>query len=97
MNDQVTYCGFYCGRCPQFGTACVGCRQGGADPDCPARQCAQKRKVDMCALCGDFPCDKMKDHITRFPFLKDEAGLIKEKGVDLWVTEQEKQKDKKYY
>jgi len=41
--EAVTYCGFYCKRCPEYDKDCAGCRQGGADPSCQVRLCAQER------------------------------------------------------
>jgi hypothetical protein len=41
---------------------CDGCRADGrlADKSCQARPCAVERGVESCALCGDFPCDKVR-------------------------------------
>lgn len=41
---------------------CDGCLSDGdvADKQCKARPCARERRVESCADCGEFPCDKMK-------------------------------------
>ncbi len=41
---------------------CDGCRADGrlADKSCKARPCAVERGVESCALCDDFPCDKVR-------------------------------------
>jgi hypothetical protein len=41
---------------------CDGCRADGrlADKSCKARPCAKERGVESCALCDDFPCDKVR-------------------------------------
>jgi hypothetical protein len=41
---------------------CDGCRVDGrlADKSCKARPCAIERGVESCALCDDFPCDKVR-------------------------------------
>jgi hypothetical protein len=41
---------------------CDGCMSDGrvADISCKARPCARERGVESCALCDEFPCDKMK-------------------------------------
>jgi len=41
---------------------CDGCRSDGrvADQECRARPCATERGVESCALCDEFPCDKMR-------------------------------------
>jgi hypothetical protein len=41
---------------------CDGCKSDGrlADKSCKARPCAVERGVESCALCSDFPCDKVR-------------------------------------
>jgi hypothetical protein len=41
---------------------CVGCKNEGlhADKACKARACAIEKGVESCALCDEFPCDKMR-------------------------------------
>ena len=41
---------------------CVGCKNEGPHPDkaCKARACAIEKGVESCALCDEFPCDKMR-------------------------------------
>ena len=48
---------------------CDGCRADGrlADKECKARPCAIEKKVDSCAECGEFPCDKMKTLMASGP------------------------------
>ncbi len=38
-----------------------GCKAGGrlADKSCQARPCAAERKLDSCAECAEFPCQKV--------------------------------------
>jgi len=37
---------------------CQGCRQGGClMGDCGVRACAQKKAMDFCGQCPDFPCE----------------------------------------
>jgi hypothetical protein len=45
---------------------CDGCKSDGrlADQQCRARPCAKERGVESCALCNDFPCDKMKQLVA---------------------------------
>ena len=42
---------------------CDGCRSRGkvADQQCQARPCAVARKVNSCAECNEFPCDKVRN------------------------------------
>ena len=41
---------------------CAGCRNEGphADKECKARPCAMGKDLENCALCDEFPCDKMR-------------------------------------
>ncbi len=51
---------------------CDGCRAGGrlADKNCAARPCAVERGVESCALCDEFPCDKLR------PLLATREGML---------------------
>jgi len=42
------------------GLRCGGCRQGGGNPFCKIRKCAQKRGYETCAECAEFEsCEKL--------------------------------------
>ena len=45
-------------------------------PDCSIRKCAKQKKIETCAFCNEYPCDK----ITRF---------VKNPLRWLWVRESE--------
>lgn len=65
---------------------CDGCRSDGrvADQQCKARPCARERGVPSCAVCDEFPCDKMR-HL-----MASREGLLifcRPKGAQ--VTEEE--------
>jgi hypothetical protein len=65
---------------------CDGCRNKGrhADKECKARPCAEEKGVTSCALCSDFPCDKIR------PLLSSREGLLLFCGTrDTGVTEDE--------
>ncbi len=64
------------------------CRNSGANPSCKIRLCAQKRELDGCWECAEFPsCDKLD-------FLKTNHGVahiknlrkIKLKGIDEFLA-----------
>ncbi len=69
-------------------TVFINCQQ------CEIRKCAMDKKVDVCADCGDFPCDiysKGKDFIKDYPHLQiipKNLKDIKAKGVKQWLEEQ---------
>jgi hypothetical protein len=41
---------------------CDGCSAEGrlADKECKARPCAMEKRIESCALCDEFPCQKMR-------------------------------------
>ena len=42
------------------GCRCKGCRDGGGNPFCKIRKCAQKHEYEGCWECGDFEsCEKL--------------------------------------
>jgi hypothetical protein len=55
---------------PPQNVECVGCINEGshADKDCPVRPCVIEKKLENCAYCDDFGCDKLK---TRMNFIDD--------------------------
>jgi hypothetical protein len=69
---------------------CPGCRQGGGNPGCEIRKCAQQRNVEFCPSCEDYPCDRISELGKIYPVLIADGRRLKEIGVDLWIPEQEK-------
>lgn len=65
------------------------CRSGqcGA-PNCAIRNCAKARKVEVCALCSDYPCDKIRIFAQSEPLLLHDGERIKKVGLDQWIEEQ---------
>uniref|UniRef100_A0A7C1SHU0 DUF3795 domain-containing protein n=1 Tax=candidate division WOR-3 bacterium TaxID=2052148 RepID=A0A7C1SHU0_UNCW3 len=70
--------------------ACPGCRQGGGPPFCGIRKCAQKRKVDVCVSCPDWPCKRIKGIAQGYPTLIPDAERMRRIGLDKWLKEQAK-------
>ena len=68
---------------------CPGCRQGGGPPFCGIRKCAVKRKVDVCAFCEEFPCEKVLMIAKGYPLLIPGGERMKEIGIEAWIAEQE--------
>lgn len=66
------------------GGACDSCREGAGNPGCAVRACAQKRGVELCALCGDYPCDLFGVLFEGYPVLREDNALLREKGMDAW-------------
>lgn len=68
---------------------CPGCRQGGGPPFCGIRKCAQKRNVETCPLCNEFPCHRINELARGYITLIPDGKRLKEKGIDAWIDEQE--------
>jgi hypothetical protein len=67
------------------------CREAGCGPpDCEIRACARERGVEVCALCGDYPCERIQTFARTYPLLLVDAQRMREIGIDAWIAEQEK-------
>ena len=75
-NPLFSACGLNCGLCPRFytkGTSrCPGC--AGEDfsavhPACGVLSCCQRRGLEFCFECTEFPCAKYKDADTADSFI----------------------------
>lgn len=62
MRHNIGRCGFYCGSCPDFTQGkCPGCRET-PHQNCYTFDCVDRRGLEFCGQCGDFPCQAI---ITR--------------------------------
>ena len=71
---------------------CVSCRDGSGNPGCAVRICAREKGVEMCALCEDYPCDKINTFIKAsvgYSVLEHDNALLRDKGWDAWLELQE--------
>jgi len=75
---------------------CVSCRDGGGDPGCAVRICAKEKGLEMCALCEDYPCDKITVFLNRNPVLKHDNALLHDKGWEVWSILQEERLEKRF-
>jgi hypothetical protein len=57
-------------------TFCEGCEKGGGSPDCAIRTCAKEKGYSLCNECNEL------DGCTKFDYLGDKAGSLKERLVD---------------
>jgi hypothetical protein len=66
------------------------CRNGtcGA-PNCSIKACAKKKDVEVCPLCAEYPCDKIKLFAKSEPTLLFDGERMKEIGLEKWIDEQE--------
>ena len=58
-------CGLNCGLCPRYHTngksRCPGCAGEGfsmAHPPCRVLSCSQRKGIEYCYLCDEYPCKK---------------------------------------
>ena len=92
-------CGLNCGLCPRYHTEgasrCPGCAGEGfqaVHPPCGVLSCCQRKGLEYCYLCGEYPCKKYDDaglsdsfitHKKQFHDL-DKAKKI---GIDAYAAE----------
>jgi Protein of unknown function (DUF3795) len=62
---QFSACGLNCGLCPRYYTSgsskCPGCAGDGflkVHPSCGILSCTQRKGVEYCSLCDEYPCEK---------------------------------------
>ena len=68
---------------------CISCQDGGGDPGCAVRICAKEKGVELCALCGSYPCDKLAAFFKRLPLFEKDNALIREQGIEAWAKLQD--------
>lgn len=74
---------------------CISCKDGGGNPGCAIRICAKDRGVDMCALCSDYPCDKIADFLkdtVGYSVLEQDNAMLRDKGWEVWSELQDKRR-----
>ena len=86
MNEEIGACGVYCGFCPVFRleqNRCFGCewvsnelrRTRENKRGCVFWECVQKKGVECCFQCSEFPC---KTHYD------SEEAVYTEQALDMW-------------
>ena len=96
-------CGSDCGLCPRFyirgATRCPGCGAEGS-PHCTIAVCAAERRgMETCALCGEFPCAKLEKMQARWEHrngggphprrVHQNLQRVKEQGLPSFLVEQQ--------
>jgi hypothetical protein len=60
---------------------CNGCKSdvlsGWCRKICRIRPCAEERKVKTCAFCGDYPCEKLEEFLS-----KDSQGAMARENLE---------------
>uniref|UniRef100_A0A7C6EAJ4 DUF3795 domain-containing protein n=1 Tax=candidate division WOR-3 bacterium TaxID=2052148 RepID=A0A7C6EAJ4_UNCW3 len=61
---------------------------------CKMRHCAQKKKVDFCFQCDEFPCPRLiafrNDKSPHHSIVLRNLRIIQEIGVEKWLEDQDK-------
>lgn len=66
------------------------CRSGQCgNPKCAILNCAKERKVELCPLCEEYPCEKIKIIAKSESTMLYDGLRLKEIGLDKWLKEQE--------
>ena len=60
---------------------CPGCRQGGGAPFCSIRKCAVAKNIETCALCDEYPCNRVNEIAKGYPTLLADGKRMKEFGL----------------
>jgi len=87
MPDFVEFWRFLNGLVEVPPDKCCRSGQCGA-PNCAIRNCAQARKIEVCALCPDYPCAKIQTFAQSEPLLLHDGERIKKVGLEQWIAEQ---------
>jgi len=102
VSHWAAVCGNYCGKCDYLGKGCGGClvQKGQLFWGTCERYicCVDKRKLEHCGWCGDFPCawfdwnpeglDKESFELHRQRDINN-LQRRKEIGTEAWLKEQE--------
>ena len=56
---------------------------------CGMRRCAKDKGVEVCPLCGDYPCEMIQTLASTDPTLLFDGKRMKEVGLEQWIDEQE--------
>ena len=96
---QFSACGLNCGLCPRYHTSgiskCSGCAGDGfltKHPKCGVLTCSQRKEIEYCYQCDEFPCkkydgadqtDSFISHLNQFKDLKKAKSI----GIDAYAKE----------
>ena len=92
-------CGLNCGLCPRHYTAgksrCPGCAGEGfseVHPACGILSCCQRKSIEYCFQCDEFPCKKYESVDTTDSFITHRNQFIdmekaKQIGIEAYKTE----------
>lgn len=80
---QFSVCGLNCGLCPRYHTdgasRCPGCAGVGfseVHPPCSVLSCCQRKGLEYCFLCDEYPCEKFDSADVRDSFITHRNQFI---------------------
>jgi hypothetical protein len=66
------------------------CRENTCGPPfCGIRKCAEKKDIDVCVFCEEYPCGKILGIAKGYPTLLADGKRMKDIGLEAWIKEQE--------
>lgn len=69
------------------------CRGGKCGPPfCGIRKCAQRKGIEVCTFCSEYPCDRILGIAKGYPTMLADGKRMKESGIDIWIKEQEERR-----
>lgn len=69
------------------------CRSGVCGPPfCGIRKCAQKKGVEVCPFCEEYPCHRILGLAKGYVLMLADAERMKSIGIDSWIGEQEERR-----
>jgi len=93
-KHTATYCGDWCGKCPNYSTKCPGCIPC-IHPDCHFVKCCLAKGIEHCGFCEELPCDKLRSFVPDdrngcyAGYHIDALKSRRELGLEKWLLLQE--------
>jgi len=71
---------------------CISCQAGSGNPNCTVRICAKDKKIEACALCESYPCEKFDEYFKAYPTLINDNIMLRNKGFAEWFKMQDERR-----
>ncbi|MDR2944526.1 MAG: DUF3795 domain-containing protein [Methanosarcinales archaeon] len=71
---------------------CISCKAGSGNPACKIRLCAKEKNIEICALCGSYPCEHFTAFFEGYPMLRNDNAVLREKGWEAWAKLQDERR-----
>jgi len=57
-------------------------------PFCGIRKCAQRKNVEICPFCDEYPCNRIEMLAKGYSTLIASGRRMKDIGIEAWIAEQ---------